>query len=348
MTNPEPGYDLEGHHDAFMSNFFAQPQALALGRPLDEVIRALKTGQPVSLAPHKAFPGNRPTNAFLLSRLTPRTLGALIAMYEHEVFATGVMMNVFSFDQWGVELGKELAKRLLPDLANNELIDNAGDSSTTQLINRFKQQRAAAARSELRSFLETLERWDILEPRYAPFAGHRTGRQIGDNGWLVLLFFAGMSLTLGVVIAAKEKASLSGEVEQLEGPKLIDARGNDVESTEPKALLKTRSEMRTAEVPNWIAAERLKDLRDRSEWGGFYLRGTFYDSRISLWRLENGQYSVALRMRPSSEPSKNEMHALLVGSDEDLARKVFSQADSMDRRSKIYFRLGPTEHISLS
>jgi glucose-6-phosphate isomerase len=93
-----------------------------------------------ALCPHKVFEGNRPTNSILFRKLTPRNLGTLIAMYEHKIFVQGVIWNIFSFDQWGVELGKQLAKNILPELADGRLADNH-DSSTNGLINTYKQMR---------------------------------------------------------------------------------------------------------------------------------------------------------------------------------------------------------------
>jgi glucose-6-phosphate isomerase len=92
------------------------------------------------LAPHKIFEGNRPTNSILFKKLTPRVLGSLIAMYEHKIFVQGVIWNIFSFDQWGVELGKQLAKKILPELADDKPV-NTHDSSTNGLINAYKKMR---------------------------------------------------------------------------------------------------------------------------------------------------------------------------------------------------------------
>jgi len=90
-----------------------------------------------ALVPHKVFEGNRPTNSILFKKLTPRTLGSLIAMYEHKIFVQGIIWNINSFDQWGVELGKQLAKKILPELTGNELI-SSHDASTNGLINAYK------------------------------------------------------------------------------------------------------------------------------------------------------------------------------------------------------------------
>ena len=93
-----------------------------------------------NLCPHKVFEGNKPTNSILFKKLTPRTLGSLIAMYEHKIFVQGVIWNIFSFDQWGVELGKQLAKKILPELKDANPIDSH-DASTNGLINAFKEMR---------------------------------------------------------------------------------------------------------------------------------------------------------------------------------------------------------------
>ena len=133
------------HHQKLLSNFIAQTQAMMQGRSSDEV-RAELTAKGKSkreieaLLPHKIFEGNRPSNTILFNRLTPRTLGNLIAMYEHKIFVQGVIWNIFSFDQWGVELGKELARKILPELAHDEPA-TAHDSSTNGLINAIKDMR---------------------------------------------------------------------------------------------------------------------------------------------------------------------------------------------------------------
>ncbi|HVN56046.1 MAG TPA: glucose-6-phosphate isomerase [Anaerolineaceae bacterium] len=124
------------HHDLLMSNVFAQAEALAFGKTADEV-RA--EGAPDWLVPHRTFPGNRPSNVILAGRLAPRILGALVALYEHSVFTQGVIWNIDSFDQWGVELGKVLAKRITPELESDALPDLKHDSSTNTLIRRYRQ-----------------------------------------------------------------------------------------------------------------------------------------------------------------------------------------------------------------
>lgn len=133
------------HHNKLMANFFAQTEALMKGKAESEVREELESSgltkdEISSLAPHKVFEGNRPSNTILVKKIDPYTLGSLIAMYEHKIFIQGVIWNVFSFDQWGVELGKVLAKRILPELESDERI-SAHDSSTNGLINSFKQMR---------------------------------------------------------------------------------------------------------------------------------------------------------------------------------------------------------------
>jgi glucose-6-phosphate isomerase len=125
---------LGNHHDLLMANLFAQTEALAFGKTEDEV-RA--EGVPEWLCPHRTFEGNRPTNTLLAERLTPYTLGALVALYEHSVFTQGVIWNIDSFDQWGVELGKALARRIIAELEDNTAPLNH-DSSTNELIRRYR------------------------------------------------------------------------------------------------------------------------------------------------------------------------------------------------------------------
>jgi len=130
---------LGDHHDLLMANFFAQTEALAFGKTAEEV---RKEGVPDWLVPHKVFDGNRPTNTLLAERLTPRRLGSLVALYEHKVFVQGVIWNVNPFDQWGVELGKVLAKRIVAELAVPKAAELAHDSSTNALLRRYLSQRA--------------------------------------------------------------------------------------------------------------------------------------------------------------------------------------------------------------
>ncbi|AHG78099.1 glucose-6-phosphate isomerase [Mannheimia varigena] len=136
---------LSDHHNKLLSNFFAQTEALAFGKSKEvvekEFLDAGKTlEEVVEIVPFKVFTGNKPTNSILVQKITPYSLGALIAMYEHKIFVQGVIFNIYSFDQWGVELGKQLANRILPELENNEEI-TSHDSSTNGLINQFKAWR---------------------------------------------------------------------------------------------------------------------------------------------------------------------------------------------------------------
>ena len=126
------------HHDLLMANVFAQAEALAFGKTLDEV---RKEGTPEWLAPHREFDGNRPSNVLLIERLTPGSLGKLVALYEHIVFTQGVIWNLDSFDQWGVELGKVLAQRIVPELESPEALELHHDSSTNALIERYRATR---------------------------------------------------------------------------------------------------------------------------------------------------------------------------------------------------------------
>ncbi|AUI66342.1 MULTISPECIES: glucose-6-phosphate isomerase [Glaesserella] len=133
---------LADHHAKLLSNFFAQTEALAFGKSQEvveqEFLQAGRSLEDVAeIVPFKVFTGNKPTNSILVQKITPFTLGALIAMYEHKIFVQGVIFNIYSFDQWGVELGKQLANRILPELENDEKI-TSHDSSTNGLINQFK------------------------------------------------------------------------------------------------------------------------------------------------------------------------------------------------------------------
>ena len=130
---------LGNHHDLLMANVFAQSEALAFGKTADEV-RA--EGTPDWLVPHRTFPGNRPSSTILADQLTPRTLGTLVALYEHSTFVQGVIWNIDSFDQWGVELGKVLAQRIVPELSASADAPLDHDSSTSTLIRRYRQRRA--------------------------------------------------------------------------------------------------------------------------------------------------------------------------------------------------------------
>ncbi|MGW8188245.1 MAG: glucose-6-phosphate isomerase, partial [Desulfobacterales bacterium] len=133
------------HHEILLSNFFAQTEALMRGKSREEVESELRQAgksdaEVDKLAPHKVFTGNKPTNSILFTKLTPRTLGRLIALYEHKIFVQGIIWNIFSFDQWGVELGKQLAGKILPELEGDASVASH-DSSTNGLINAYKEMR---------------------------------------------------------------------------------------------------------------------------------------------------------------------------------------------------------------
>jgi glucose-6-phosphate isomerase len=129
---------LGDHHDLLIANVFAQAEALAFGKTPEQV---REEGTPEELVPHRTFEGNRPTNTILAERLTPETLGALVALYEHSVFTQGAVWGIDSFDQWGVELGKALAKAIVPELQARDEPKLAHDSSTNALIRRYRQAR---------------------------------------------------------------------------------------------------------------------------------------------------------------------------------------------------------------
>ena len=133
------------HHPKLMSNFFAQTEALLQGKSASEVKQELKKqglspAEIKKLTPFKVFKGNKPTNSILIKKLTPFALGELIALYEHKIFTQGIIWNIYSFDQWGVELGKQLANKILPELVDNTAI-KSHDSSTNGLINAYKKMR---------------------------------------------------------------------------------------------------------------------------------------------------------------------------------------------------------------
>lgn len=137
---------LSDHHQKLLSNFFAQTEALAFGKSREVVEQEYRDqgkdpAQLEHVVPFKVFEGNRPTNSILLREITPFSLGALIALYEHKIFTQGAILNIFTFDQWGVELGKQLANRILPELGDDKAI-SSHDSSTNGLINRYKAWRA--------------------------------------------------------------------------------------------------------------------------------------------------------------------------------------------------------------
>ncbi len=129
---------LGDHHDLLMSNVFAQPEALAFGKTPEQV---KEEGTPEPIVPHRVMEGNRPSNVILADRLTPHTLGSLVALYEHSVFTQGAIWGIDSFDQWGVELGKVLAKAIIPQLQSDEEPKLEHDSSTNSLIRRYREQR---------------------------------------------------------------------------------------------------------------------------------------------------------------------------------------------------------------
>jgi glucose-6-phosphate isomerase len=136
---------LGDHHQKLLSNFFAQTEALMNGKSEEEIenelIKQGKSDEEIArLTPFKIFTGNRPTNSILVKKITPHSLGELIALYEHKIFVQGVIWNIFSFDQWGVELGKQLANKILPELENEEAI-SSHDVSTNGLINAYKKMR---------------------------------------------------------------------------------------------------------------------------------------------------------------------------------------------------------------
>lgn len=136
---------IGNHHQLLLSNFFAQTEALMNGKTEEEVVNELKQAgkseeEIEKIKAYKIFEGNRPTNSFLLKKITPKTLGMLIALYEHKIFVQGVIWNIYSFDQWGVELGKQLANKILPELDNEEVV-LSHDSSTNGLINQYKAWR---------------------------------------------------------------------------------------------------------------------------------------------------------------------------------------------------------------
>jgi glucose-6-phosphate isomerase len=133
---------LDGHHDLLMADVFAQTEALAFGKTAAEVERE---GTPARLVPHRVFEGNRPTTTILADRLTPATLGSLVALYEHSVFTQGVIWGIDSFDQWGVELGKALAQRIGGELQGGGPMANGHDSSTVTLMRRYVHTRNGGA-----------------------------------------------------------------------------------------------------------------------------------------------------------------------------------------------------------
>jgi glucose-6-phosphate isomerase len=138
----EPLHRIGRHHDMLLANMLAQAEALAFGRTPEEVAAE---GTPEELVPHRVFEGNRPSNVLFAARLTPKTLGSLVALYEHSVFTQGAVWNLDSFDQWGVELGKVLAQRILPELEAEAAPPLDHDASTNALIRRCRSARQAAS-----------------------------------------------------------------------------------------------------------------------------------------------------------------------------------------------------------
>ena len=137
-------YGDKEHHEKLMANFFAQTEALLNGKTKEEVLaeltaKGMEASQIEKLLPYKIFEGNKPTNTILIDKLTPESLGALIALYEHKIFVQGVIWNIFSYDQWGVELGKQLATKILTDIKSSEIAEH--DASTTNLLRYFKKNR---------------------------------------------------------------------------------------------------------------------------------------------------------------------------------------------------------------
>jgi glucose-6-phosphate isomerase len=131
---------LGGHHDLLVANLFAQGEALAFGKTPEQV---RGEGTPEAIVPHRVMEGNRPSNTILADRLTPRALGSLVALYEHSVFTQGAVWDIDSFDQWGVELGKALATRIIPELQSDTEPELSHDSSTNSLIRRYRAKPRA-------------------------------------------------------------------------------------------------------------------------------------------------------------------------------------------------------------
>jgi len=157
------------HHQILLSNFFAQTEALMNGKTEKEVISELKKEgkteeQIKALSSYKTFTGNKPTNSILFKQLTPRTLGSLIAMYEHKIFVQGVIWNIFSFDQWGVELGKQLAKKILPELNSSKPV-SSHDASTNNLINRYLKMKSNSSKLNLDEISKSKV---LLKPEWDP------------------------------------------------------------------------------------------------------------------------------------------------------------------------------------
>ncbi len=155
---------LGDHHDLLMSNVFAQPEALAFGKTPEQV---REEGTPEPIVPHRVMEGNRPSNVILAERLTPHTLGSLVALYEHSVFTQGAIWGIDSFDQWGVELGKVLAKKIIPELQAPEEPELEHDSSTNNLIRRYRgEPLAGSSAMGLEQYERVLEVADRRARRY--------------------------------------------------------------------------------------------------------------------------------------------------------------------------------------
>jgi glucose-6-phosphate isomerase len=147
LASPDGSGKKTRHHEVLLANFFAQTEALMKGKTTDEaraelVLAKTPADRIEALAVHKTFEGNRPSTSILFQKLTPKTLGRLVAMYEHKIFTQGIVWNIYSFDQWGVELGKQLAKKIEPELAEEGDV-RSHDSSTNGLINHYKRSRVA-------------------------------------------------------------------------------------------------------------------------------------------------------------------------------------------------------------
>nr|WP_319400450.1 glucose-6-phosphate isomerase [uncultured Carboxylicivirga sp.] len=145
MATAQTHNPLSDHHPKLLANFFAQTEAMMVGKTEEQVTAELKAAgksdeEVAALLPYKVFLGNIPTNSILMKQLDPRTLGALIAMYEHKIFVQGIIWNIYSFDQWGVELGKQLANAILPELVNDEKV-TSHDGSTNGLVNAYKAMK---------------------------------------------------------------------------------------------------------------------------------------------------------------------------------------------------------------
>jgi glucose-6-phosphate isomerase len=138
----QPNHDLDGMHDLFLSNFLAQPRALAFGRTAEEVAAE---GTAEAVVRHKVMPGNHPSNAIVAPKLTPSTLGQLVAAYEHRVFTQGVVWGINPFDQWGVELGKVMANQLAPKLQSEGAPEYDSDPSTNALVRYLREGRGRPA-----------------------------------------------------------------------------------------------------------------------------------------------------------------------------------------------------------